>query len=142
MIIKWLQRGVIVLIVLSSLYASIQNLISTKDLGSIKDDPVADWEIRFGPIKEQLPFKRGVVGYLSDSSIPWVSYNAANDEGEYVLTQYALAPIIIVKGTNQEWNIANLDKDAFAKWSETNRGQFEVIPFKDKLYLLHRLGGN
>ncbi len=140
MIIRWLQRGMIVLIVLASLYASIQNLISTKDLGSIKDDPVADWEIRFGPIKEQLPFKRGVVGYISDSSIPGVSYNAANDEGEYVLTQYALAPIIIVKGTNQEWNIANLDKDAFAVWSKANQGQFEVIPFKDKLYLLHRLG--
>ena len=139
MMIKWLQRGVMVLIVLASLYASIQNLISTKDLGSVNDDPVADWEIRFRPLKEQLPFKRGVVGYISDSSIPGVSYNAANDEGEYVLTQYALAPIIIVKGTGQEWNIANLDKDAYAIWSGTNQGQFEVIPFKDRLYLLHRL---
>ncbi len=139
MIIRWLQRGVIALIVLASLYASIRNLISTKDLGSTTDDPVADWEVRFGPIKAQLPFKRGVVGYISDSSVPGVSYNAANDEGEYVLTQYALAPIIIVKGTNQEWNIANLDKAAYALWSKTNQGQFEVIPFKDKLYLLHRL---
>jgi hypothetical protein len=139
MIIKWLQRGVIVLIVLASLYASIQNLISTKDLGSTTDDPVADWEVRFGPIKEQLPFKRGVVGYISASSIPGVSYNSANDEGEYVLTQYVLAPIIIVKGTDQEWNIANLDKQAYTVWSKTNQGQFEVIPFKDKLYLLHRL---
>ena len=139
MIIKWLQRGVVVLIVLASLYASIWNLISTKDLGSVNDDPVADWEIRFGPLKEKLPFKRGVVGYISDSSIPGVSFNAANDEGEYVLTQYALAPIIIVKGTDQEWNIANLDRDAYAVWSKTNQGQFEVIPFKDRLYLLHRL---
>ena len=140
MIIKWLQRGVVVLIVLASLYASIWNLISTKDFGSVNDDPVADWEIRFGPLKEKLPFKRGVVGYISDSSIPGVSFNAANDEGEYVLTQYALAPIIIVKGTDQEWNIANLDRDAYAVWSKTNQGQFEVIPFKDKLYLLHRIG--
>jgi hypothetical protein len=139
MIIRWLQRGVIVLIVLASLFASIRNLISTKDLGSITDDPVADWEVRFGPLKAQLPFKRGVVGYISDSSVPGVSYNAANDEGEYVLTQYALAPIIIVKGTNQEWNVANLDKAAYVLWSKTNQGQFEVIPFKDKLYLLHRL---
>ncbi len=139
MIIKWLQRGVIVVIVLASLYASILNLIATKDLGSITDDPVADWEVRFVPLLKQLPFKRGVVGYISDSSIPGVNFNAANDEGEYVLTQYALAPIIIVKGTNQEWNVANLDKDAYAIWSKTNQGQFEVIPFKDKLYLLHRL---
>jgi len=44
MIIKWLQRGVIVLIVLASLYASVRNLISTRDLGSTTDDPVADWK--------------------------------------------------------------------------------------------------
>lgn len=139
MIIKWLQRGAIVLVILASLFASIQNLISTKDLGSINADPVADWEVRFSPLKEQLPFKRGIVGYISDSSIPGAVYNSADDEGEYVLTQYVLAPIIIVKGTDQEWNIANLDKQAYAIWSRSNRGEFDVIPFKDKLYLLHRL---
>jgi hypothetical protein len=140
MIIKWLQRGVIVLIVLASLYASIQNLISTRDLGSTTDDPVADWEKRFAPLVQQLPFKRGVVGYISDSDIPGFTYNAANDEGEYVLAQYVLAPIIIVRGTNQEWNIGNLDKPAYDIWSSTHQGQFEMITFKDKLYLFHRLG--
>jgi hypothetical protein len=140
MIIRWLQRAVIVLIVLASLYASIRNLIATKDLGSFTDDPVADWEVRFGPIKEQLPFKRGVVGYISDSNVPGAAFNAANDEGEYVLAQYVLAPIIIVRGTDQEWNIGNLDKPAFDIWSRSNQGQFEVISFKDKLYLFHRVG--
>ena len=72
MIIKWLQRGAIVLIVLASLYASVQNLIATKDLGSTTDDPVADWEKRFVPLKAQLPFERGLVGYISDLSIPGV----------------------------------------------------------------------
>ena len=139
MIIKWLQRAAILLIIFASLFASVRNLISTKNLGSISDDPVADWEIRFGPLKQQLPFQRGVVGYISDSSIPGITYNAANDEGEYVLTQYVLAPIIIIKGTDQEWNVANLDKDAYTVWSKTNQGQFEVTTFKDKLYLLHRL---
>jgi hypothetical protein len=140
MIIRWLQRAVIVLIVLASLYASIRNLIATKDLGSFTDDPVADWEVRFGPIKEQLPFKRGVVGYISDSNVPGAAFNAANDEGEYVLAQYVLAPIIIVRGTDQEWNIGNLDKPAFDIWSRSNQGQFEVISFKDKLYLFLRVG--
>lgn len=139
MIIKWLQRGVIVIVVLLGLNASINNLISTKDKGSTTDDPVADWEVRFGPLKAKLPFSRGVVGYISDSSIPGITFNAANDEGEYVLTQYALAPIIIVKGTNQEWNVANLSKAAFDVWSKTNQGQFDVITLKDRLYLLHRL---
>jgi hypothetical protein len=140
MIIKWLQRGLLVLVVLASLFASIRNLISTRELGSLTDDPVADWEKRFAPLKAQLPFNRGVVGYISDSNIQGMAFNPADDEGEYVLTQYALAPIIIVRGTAQEWNIANLDKPAYDLWSRTHQGQFEVIPFKNKLYLFHRLG--
>ncbi len=139
MIMKWLQRGLLALIVVASLYASIQNLISTKDLGSITDDPVADWEKRFVPLKAALPFTRGVVGYISDSSVPGASYDSANDEGEYVLTQYVMSPTIIVKGTDQEWNILNLSPQAYKIWSASNQGQFEVIPFKGNLYLLHRL---
>ena len=138
--IQWLQRLALVLIVLASLASSIQYLQSTPSLGSATDDPVADWEKRFAPIEARLPFKRGVVGYISDSSVPGMPYDAANDEGEYVLTQYALAPIIIVKGTNEEWNIANLTQPAYNAWSQTNHGQFEVSPFKGGLYLLHRVG--
>ena len=140
MTIKWLQRLALGLIVLASVAASIQNLLATRSLGSVSDDPVADWEKRFEPIRARLPFKRGVVGYISDASVPGMPYDAANDEGEYVLTQYALAPIIIVKGTNQEWNIANLDRAAFAAWQQANGGTFDVTPFKGGLYLLHRRG--
>ena len=139
MIIRWLQRGALMLVVLASLYASLQNLISTRDLGSISDDPVADWEKRFEPLKRALPFARGVVGYISDSSVPGINFNEPNDEGEYVLAQYVLAPIIIVKGTGQEWNVGNLSPAAYAGWSKSNHGEFEVTPFKDGLYLLHRV---
>jgi hypothetical protein len=138
MTIKWLQRIFILLVAAVCLYASIQNLVATRSLGSVNDDPVADWEKRFGPIKERLPFRRGVVGYISDSSVPGATYDAANDEGEYVLTQYVMAPIIIVKGTNQEWNIANLDHQAFDLWSKSNRTKFQVTALKGGLYLLHR----
>jgi hypothetical protein len=140
MSIRWYQRGIVVLILIASIYASIQNLISTKQLGSVRDDPVADWEKRFIPIKEQLPFRRGVVGYISESSVAGATYDTANDEGEYVLTQYVLAPIVIVKGTDQTWNIANLDSPAFDLWSKSHQGHFEVIAFRGGLYLLHRTG--
>ena len=135
-----LQRVVLGIIVITSLYASIQNLIGTKELGNLHDDPVLVWENRFEPIKRRLPFTRGVVGYISDSSIPGVDFDAANDEGEYILTQYVMAPIIIVKGTDQEWNIGNLGKQAYEVWSRSNHGQFEVTPFKGNIYLIHRVG--
>ncbi|HTP00780.1 MAG TPA: hypothetical protein VMJ64_05345 [Anaerolineales bacterium] len=138
--LKWFQRGIIILIIAASLYASVQNLLATRSLGSVSDDPVADWEKRFAQIKAKIPFERGVIGYISDANVPGASYDAANDEGEYVLTQYVLAPLIIKRGTSQEWNIANLDKAAFAVWSKTNGSRFEVTPFKGGLYLLHRAG--
>ncbi len=136
---KWLQRALLVLLIAASLYGSIQNLIASRELGSLTDDPVADFEKRFEPLKQRLPFQRGVVGYISDSSVPGASYDVSNDEGEYVLTQYAMAPIIIVKGTDQVWNIGNLSPQAYKLWSQSNHGQFEVIPFKANIYLIHRL---
>jgi len=141
MTLRWFQRGLIVLLVAASLYASWQNLISTRSLGSIGDDPVADWEKRFAPLKAQIPFRRGFVGYISDSNVPGASYDAANDEGEYVLTQYVLAPIILVRGTDHEWNIANLDRQSFELWNKSHQGTFDVTTFKGGLYLLHRTGG-
>lgn len=140
MILKWSRRTLFLLIVLASLYASLQNLLSTKDLGHINEDPVAAWEKRFEPLKERLPFTRGVVGYIIDSDIPGVNYDAADEEGEYVLVQYAMSPIILVRGTDQEWNIGNLSRQAYEAWSQSNHGRFEVIPFKGNLYLIHRVG--
>ncbi len=140
MTVRWLQRLFLVLLVAAGLTASVRNLIATRDLGSVSDDPVADWEKRFTQLKQRIPFERGVVGYISDSSVPGVGYDAANDEAEYVLTQYVMAPIVIVKGTDQEWDIANLDRQAFELWSKANQGKFEVTAYKGGIYLLHRLG--
>ena len=136
---KWVRSGALLLIVLGSLAASLQNLASTRDLGSISDDPVADWEKRFEPLKKQLPFVRGVVGYISDSDIPGISFNSPNDQGEYVLAQYVMAPIIIVRGTHQEWNVGNFSRIAYETWSKSNLGQFEVTQFQGGVYLLHRI---
>lgn len=136
----WLQRILVILIAAASLYASLKNLLDTRELGSISEDPVAHWQVRFGPLKEQLPFVRGVVGYISDSDVPGAAFDPANEEGEYILTQYAMAPIIIVRGTDQQWNIANLSPEAFAIWAAGDNGQFDVSRLKGGLYLLHRTG--
>lgn len=140
MALNWGRRGILILILIGSLYASIQNLLATPSLGNPADDPVADWERRFGPLKKDLPFVRGFVGYISDSDIPNINTDLANDAGEYVLTQYVMAPIIIVKGTNEEWNVGNLSPQAYRAWSLTNQGHYEVRAFTGGLYLLHRTG--
>jgi hypothetical protein len=109
-------------------------------MGNLNEDPVADWEVRFEPLREKLPFVRGVVGYISDAGVPGAAYDRANEEGEYILTQYALAPIIIVWGTDQEWNVANLSTDAYRLWSAEEHPGFDIQPLGSGLYLLHRIG--
>jgi hypothetical protein len=138
--ILWLQRLLLGVIAAASLYASARNLSSTADLGSITDDPVADWEVRFEPLRERLPFVRGVVGYISDADVPGATYDSADDLGEYVLTQYALAPIIIVRGPDQEWNVANLSAEAYDLWSGQEHPEFDIQPLGSGLHLLHRIG--
>jgi hypothetical protein len=134
----WIARALLFLMLAASVAASVRNLKATKELGSVSDDPVANWERRFTAVKARLPFERGLVGYISNSDVPGASFDAANDEGEYVLTQYAMAPIILVRGTTEEWNIANLSTQAFRMWSGENSGAFDIMPLKNGLYLLHR----
>jgi hypothetical protein len=134
----WLRRAVLASMIIASLYASIQNLVRTPELGSLKDDAVADWVERFDPIKARLPFQRGVVGYISDAEVAGVNFNEADELGEYVLSQYALAPIIIERGTAREWCIANLSRQAYESWSKANSGVFELEWSGGGLYLLHR----
>lgn len=136
----WLRRMMLGLVAAASLYASVTNLSSTAELGSVAEDPVADWEVRFEALRAKLPFVRGVVGYISDAGVPGATYDRANDEGEYILTQYALAPIIIVWGTDQEWNVANLSAEAYRLWLAEGHPEFDIQPLGSGLYLLHRIG--
>jgi hypothetical protein len=135
----WIRRGLLVSVALASLFASVQNLARTPDLGSLKDDAVADWVERFDPIKARLPFQRGVVGYISDAQVPGIEFNSADELGEYVLSQYALAPIILERGARREWCIANLSRQAYKTWSSTNQSIFDVVWSGRGLYLLHRV---
>jgi hypothetical protein len=54
----------------------------------------ADWEKRFEPVKDDLPFEYGVIGYVADWDIPGLSYDPANSEAEHILAQYADAIVV------------------------------------------------
>ena len=136
----WLRRLFLLLIAVASLYAAARNLSSTFELGAVNVDPVAQWEERFEPLSARLPFVRGVVGYVSDADVPGSEFDSANDAGEYVLTQYAVAPIIIVRGSDQEWLIANLNQASFGRWQSEHGADWELVSQGAGLYLLRRLG--
>jgi hypothetical protein len=124
---KVLQRVVLVLIVILGLKTGIENFKSGIAERSNDSTVIAAWNDRLSKLIEPIPFERGFVGYLSDEDIPGTTFNSNDAEGEFVLTQYAVAPLILVRGTKQEWNILNLDPETFKKWREENQNQFEVV---------------
>jgi hypothetical protein len=133
-----LQIAAVLLLILTSSFSLTQYWHST--VGVDKDSDALDaWAARLEPARRALPIKRGVIGYLGQWDLPEINYDYADQEGEFILTQYALAPLILVRGAQEEWNIAVLNPTAFEAWQESNPGEYEIIEFKYGVYLLHRL---
>jgi hypothetical protein len=60
-------------------------------------DDVTSWENRLAGLKSKIPFKEGRVGYISGDP----------QMVEFILTQYAILPLVLQGGTDTEWIIAN-----------------------------------
>ena len=136
---KTLQKIILILLVLLGIKTGVQGLASTINMPS-HDVSVAKWDERAAALKDALPFKRGYVGYISDIDIPNVEYDRQNLVGEFTLTQFSLAPIVLIQGSDdEEWNILSLSQQAYEIWSAENAAQYEVIKFGGKFYLAHKV---
>jgi hypothetical protein len=128
------QQLLLGLIVLVSLYSSVSYLIWTQSVGTVAFDHVADWDARFTPVKETLPIQRGTLGY-----IPGADFDPSDQDAEYILTQYAFAPFILVRGAGQEWIVGSLSPRSYEAWVQTRDGEYKDYKFKGNVYLFHRL---
>jgi hypothetical protein len=88
---------------LADLRAHIQNW----NPRNLSDDPVTNWERRIEPVKADLP-KSGEIGYLSDWDLPGWKGSQSDMDNEYRLTQYALAPRLLIRGAGYAHVVANL----------------------------------
>jgi hypothetical protein len=135
---KYLQRIILIVIAFLGVKTGVDNFMSTINIDS-NDISVANWDQRISNLTAPIPFKRGFIGYISNADIPGAAFDEADTSGEYILTQYAAAPLILVRGTDQEWNILNLDPKSFEKWKQENLNDFEVIGSGGGLYLVRRV---
>lgn len=135
----WLRRGVLILLVLSSLFSAVRywELTLEQEAGG---QAIAAFEERLQPAKNALPFKRGVIGYLGEWDVPGIGYEFRDQQVEYLLAQNALAPLILKKGAIAEWNVAVLSPMALAAWETAHPGKFETSSLGHNVYLLHRPG--
>jgi len=138
-VIPYLKIGSICLLVAYSFWSVVGQVSQAKQLVNTDGAFFAEWEKRFDPIKESLPFEYGVIGYAADWDIPGKSYDPANTEAEHILTQYTLTPIVVSRDTNHEWILANMTATDFDTWFALQKGKFEVTKYKYNLYLIHRI---
>lgn len=69
-------------------------------------DGVTDFNSRFQGLRAMLPPK-GIIGYMTDPETPAADTNA---QAEYHLTQYALAPVLVVYSQDHRFVIGNFHK--------------------------------
>jgi hypothetical protein len=138
MLKKYLQRIILIVIAVLGVKTGIENFTSSNKIHS-NDTSVAIWDERLSNLIAPISFEHGLVGYISNEDIPGAAFDKDDAEGEYILTQYAIAPLILIRGTDQEWNILNLDTTAYETWHQTNVNDFELVGFGGGLYLVRKV---
>jgi len=101
---------------------------------NLDDDPVTNWERRIEPLKADLP-KNGEIGYLSEWDLPGWDGSQSDMDNEYRLTQYALAPRLLVRGHRFAYVVANLADPADVQSLKDQFGLREIRGYGFGIYL-------
>ena len=138
MIRKILQISTLMVISAFYVYSSFDHFLLTLNTPS-HDEGVRRFEERLKNLRDLIPLEHGIIGYISNENIDSVEYDAANASGEYVLSQYALSPLILDKGKYHEWNILNMTSNAYNLWNKQHGSDFKVVGSGGGFYLVQRL---
>jgi len=128
-------------LVLFSLLVALQNVRSISarwNPNTPFDNPVDKWAKRIKSVSANLPDDVRVVGYVSDWDIPGALYDPIDQDAEYMLAQYTLAPLVVQPGLGHEWILGNFTTPGFTNWLDDNLSSYELTPLQYGLYLIHR----
>ena len=99
------------------------------------------------PVQDDAPVERIVSAYSALASSfdagTRVGFIGAGSDPTTVtmaryLAQYALAPLVLRRGADQEWNLAVLSDGAMQAWEELHEGEYEITFIKYNMYLLRK----
>src|SRR5690242_10312603 len=108
------------------------------DQNSRSIDPVSKWEKRVTAILSHVPSNVTEFGYVADWDIPNSGYDLIDQDNEYTLTQYALAPRIVQPGLDHEWIIGNFTFGGFRVWLDQKLSSYKMTQIGFGIYLIHR----
>lgn len=104
-------------------------------------DMVSEWDEHMKPVRKALPSNVLVAGYLEASNI--VVQPVRYDDAEFFMTQYSLAPVALIKGTDHEWIVGNfgnaLSLSDISTWLDQRIPQYEIQEFGFGIYLIHAI---
>jgi hypothetical protein len=107
---KILRLAILVALAALSIQSALSQYQGVRDerarLGSAKD-PASAWEDRLRLLRDDLP-PDGPIGYISEENIPGLTFSAVDSDEEFALTQYVLAPRVLVRGAVLDYTIGNI----------------------------------
>ena len=124
-----------------SLFVAITNGLAARTKwaeNSQSVDSVSRWEKRVRAVLNHVPGNVMEFGYVADWDIPDSGYDLIDQDNEYMLTQYALAPHIVQPGLDHEWIIGNLTNPGFRDWLDKNLSSYKITEMGFGIYVIHR----
>ncbi|HJS18408.1 MAG TPA: hypothetical protein VJ785_06655 [Anaerolineales bacterium] len=140
-LLKYVRQMTVIGLVIFSLIVSYKNAASVAgrwDPAQPFNNPVDKWEKRINRIKNFIPEDVTLIGYVADWDLPGIQYNLVDQDAEYMLTQYALAPIQVKPGLDPEWVIGNFTTPGFEDWLDKQLQSYEIIDLDQGIYIIHR----
>ena len=126
----WLAGG---FIIIASLGSGFYSFFINPPKILVTNDGAAQWEARMRSVREHLPASVVEVGYIADSE------NLGSKIEEFLLTKYALIPVVVRHGTDYEWIIGNFTQSGFRQIIDAQIPEGYTL---DKLgagiYLIHK----
>lgn len=101
------------------------------------DDMVTAWDKRLRKVRSILP-EYGVIGYLADWDIPDKAYAPKDQDVEFLLAQYTVAPVVLERGANHDIVLGNFNDDGNSQKIENVQKLFGVQliqPFSNEVFL-------
>ena len=130
------RRGLGLLLVLAYVTVSDARWIYRAGRGVIEAgqvDSITRYEVRYRALKEALP-RRGVIGYVSGAE-----EFGSEDFKRFLLTEYALAPLVLINDTTPDLIVGNFHPDSVPSEPPTPDLQL-VRDFGDGVWLLRKAG--
>ena len=135
-----IKKLAITILVLLSAYSSVSFLIASIQAWNprlISHDGVYDWDARLAALRADLPKDVDSVGYIAGWDV-LPKYDYADNETEYVLTQYTMAPVIVRRGDHARWIIVNLKPKDYKAWLASQPSSVQVKEYGPGLFLVHK----